>query len=214
METMSPVERVLRTMDGKPVDRIPVFVPMLENRAACEVLGKPLVSGKTLMNLPGAKLFLDKFGEALNDSLFLPNLQKVTHKRNMAMVEMGFDAAWIWACNEYVCLDHSHMALRSGSIFKAMDDGHGEMGYMYHKPGITTPDEFDAWPYWPNSADASLLSSKASTICVVAVSSETAAGGITGSDVRKAALKLPNWRAPGRGRLPSIHRTKCWCRHR
>src|SRR5262245_27119415 len=41
-------------------------------------------------------------------------------------------------------------------------------------------------PYCPNSMDASLLSSNASTVCVVAVSSEAAAGGITGSFVRKA----------------------------
>src|SRR5262245_51534028 len=41
-------------------------------------------------------------------------------------------------------------------------------------------------PYCPNSIDASLLSSNASTVWVVAVSSEAAAGGITGSVVRKA----------------------------
>src|SRR4029450_11041545 len=40
-------------------------------------------------------------------------------------------------------------------------------------------------PYWPNSTEASLLSSKASTVCVVAVSSEAAPGGITESVVRK-----------------------------
>src|SRR6185312_11595598 len=41
-------------------------------------------------------------------------------------------------------------------------------------------------PYCPNSIDASLLSSNASTVWVVAVSSEAAADGITGSVVRKA----------------------------
>jgi len=55
METMSPVERVLRTMEGKPLDRVPVFCPMMETRTASEVLGKPLISGKTVMNLPGEK---------------------------------------------------------------------------------------------------------------------------------------------------------------
>src|SRR5262245_45762500 len=40
-------------------------------------------------------------------------------------------------------------------------------------------------PYCPKSTEASLLSSKASTVCVVAVSSEAAPGGITGSVVRK-----------------------------
>src|SRR5215510_3024796 len=40
-------------------------------------------------------------------------------------------------------------------------------------------------PYCPNSTEASLLSSKASTVCVVAVSSEAAPAGITESVVRK-----------------------------
>src|SRR5262249_21480049 len=40
-------------------------------------------------------------------------------------------------------------------------------------------------PYCPNRTEASLLSSKASTVCAVAVSSEAAAGGITESGVRK-----------------------------
>src|SRR5581483_1962197 len=40
-------------------------------------------------------------------------------------------------------------------------------------------------PYWPNSMEASLLSSNASTVWVVAVSSETAAVGITEFVVRK-----------------------------
>src|SRR3974390_3540711 len=43
------------------------------------------------------------------------------------------------------------------------------------------------WPYCPNRTEASLLSSNASTVCVVAVSSEAAAGGIAGSFVRKGA---------------------------
>src|SRR6185437_31907 len=41
-------------------------------------------------------------------------------------------------------------------------------------------------PYCPNRMEASRLSSKASTICVVAVSSNAAEAGITGSVVRKA----------------------------
>src|SRR5215470_12666942 len=40
-------------------------------------------------------------------------------------------------------------------------------------------------PYCPNRTEASLLSSNASTVCVVAVSSEAAVGGITESGVRK-----------------------------
>src|SRR5579875_3964958 len=43
------------------------------------------------------------------------------------------------------------------------------------------------WPYWPKRTEARRLSSKASTICVVAVSSKAAAGGIGRSGVRKGS---------------------------
>ncbi|MCX5849663.1 MAG: hypothetical protein NTW65_09455 [Deltaproteobacteria bacterium] len=151
METMSPVERVLRTLEGKPVDRVPVFCAMMETRTASEVLGKPLISGKTMMNLPGVKFIFDKWGPGLTDSLFIPSMMKTIHKRNRAEVEMGFDAAWIWDFHEWICLDHSRLALRTGSIFEARDDGYGELTYMYQKPGITSPEEFESWPYWPDS---------------------------------------------------------------
>ena len=151
METMSPVERVLRTMEGKPVDRIPVFCAMMETRTASEVLGKPLISGKTMMKIPGVQLLFDKFGPALTEILFMPNMKKVLHKRNRAMVEMGFDAAWIYYMDEWVCLDHNHLAFKTGSIFESRDDGHGELCYMYHKAGLTSPEAFDAWPYWPDA---------------------------------------------------------------
>src|SRR5450830_493555 len=92
-------------------------------------------------------------------------------------------------------------------------------------------------PYWPNRTDASLLSSKASTICVIAVSSEAAAGGITGSDVRKGVSSSccgqrrragmfgkpaeqsigsdigdghRQYRTDQRGRRHDLHRLKIW----
>jgi uroporphyrinogen decarboxylase len=124
---------------------------MMETRTASEVLGKPLISGKTMMGLPGVKFMFDKWGPALTDTLFMPNLRKTVHKRNRAEVEMGFDAAWIYFFSEMVCLDHSHLALKTGAIFQARDDGYGEITYIFQKPGITTPEEFEAWPCWPDS---------------------------------------------------------------
>jgi hypothetical protein len=151
MESMSSVERVIRTMEGKPVDRVPVFCPMMDTRTAYEVLGKPLFSGKAMMNWRITRFLFDNWGTALTDLLFMPNLIKTVDKRNRAGVEMGFDATWVWYPSAWKVLDHERLAFGTGSIYRAMDDGYGEITYVYDKPGFVTPADFDAWPYWPDS---------------------------------------------------------------
>ena len=41
----------------------------------------------------------------------------------------------------------------TGSVFDILEDGYGNMTYMYREPGITSREEFEAWPYWPNADD-------------------------------------------------------------
>jgi hypothetical protein len=153
MEQLSAVERVIRTLEGIPVDRVPVFCPMMDTRAAYEVLGKPLISGKTMMGWWMAKWLFNNWGPALTDLLFTPNLVRTVDKRNRAGVVMGFDAVWVWYPSSWKILDHGRLALGTGSIFKAMDDGQGEITYVHHRPGFATPADFDAWPWWPDSDD-------------------------------------------------------------
>jgi uroporphyrinogen decarboxylase len=43
----------------------------------------------------------------------------------------------------------------SGSVFNIQPDGYGNMTYMYRCPGITSREEFEAWPYWPDADDLS-----------------------------------------------------------
>lgn len=151
MGSMSPVERILRTFEGKPVDRVPCFCAMMESRTANEVLGRPQLPMDKLMDLPPARFFLDKWGPALTPVFVRPALASTLHRRNLGQIEMGFDAIWAYMDDTWIFLDAKTIALTTGSIFNVIPDGYGNLTYMYRGPGIATPEEFDAWPYWPDS---------------------------------------------------------------
>ncbi|MDD5713000.1 MAG: uroporphyrinogen decarboxylase family protein, partial [Smithellaceae bacterium] len=153
MSSMSPVERVLRQMEGRPVDRVPCFCAMMESRTANEIIGKPLVGNEFIMNLPVSKFFMNNWGPQLTKTFARPNLIATINRRNLGQVEMGFDAIWAYYDDSWIFVDAGTIALTTGSIHKLIPDGFGDMTYMYKGPGITTPAEFDAWPYWPNGDD-------------------------------------------------------------
>jgi uroporphyrinogen decarboxylase len=106
-----------------------------------------------LMDLPPARFFLNKWGPALTPVFVRPTLASVLHRRNLGQIEMGFDAIWAYMDDTWIFLDAKTIALTTGSIFNVISDGYGNLTYMYRGPGITTTEEFDAWPHWPD-ADA------------------------------------------------------------
>ena len=59
---MHPIERIINTFEGKPVDRVPTFCAMVEDRTFNEVLGSPLIPQEKLMNNPVSRFFLDRWG--------------------------------------------------------------------------------------------------------------------------------------------------------
>ncbi|MBN1534153.1 MAG: hypothetical protein JXA20_15890 [Spirochaetes bacterium] len=151
METMSPVERVLRTFEGKPVDRVPVFCAMLESRTANEVLGKPLISSQRSVGFPLTRLFLNALGPRATGPFTRPILAGLLHRRNAAQVALGFDAIWAYYDDTWFFLDSKTIALTTGSLYNVISDGFGNMTYMYRGPGIKSPEDFDAWPHWPRA---------------------------------------------------------------
>jgi len=157
METMSAKERVVRTLEGKPVDRVPCMCMMMEVKTVNEFMGKPfmsrILSDETMLNIPGAKFILDKWGVSLSKYLFRPNLIKTLHRRNVGQAEMGFDAIWAHYDDQLIMLDSKTMASSTGAIFDIIPDGAGNMTYMFKCPGFQTPADYDAWPYWPDTDD-------------------------------------------------------------
>ncbi|HDP23957.1 MAG TPA: hypothetical protein ENN34_00790 [Deltaproteobacteria bacterium] len=147
---MHPIERIMNTFEGKPVDRVPAFCAMVEDRTFNEVLGSPLISQETLMNNPVSRFFLDRWGQTLSRTVFQPEVARTMEKRIKAQVELGFDGVWAILDETFTVVDSKTMARFTGSIFNLQPDGFGNMTYMYRTAGIKSREDFERWPYWPD----------------------------------------------------------------
>lgn len=150
---MDPVERIIRTLEGKPVDRVPSFGAMVEDRTFNEVLGAPLISQEQRMNNPLTRFVLDRWGAKLPKSLFQAELNRTFEKRIKAQVELGFDSLWAILDETFLLKDSGTMVRFTGSVYRIQPDGYGNMTYMYSGPGITSREDFEAWPHWPDTDD-------------------------------------------------------------
>lgn len=150
---MHAIERVLNALDGKPTDRVPTFCAMVEDRTFNEVLGKPLIPQELLMTNPVARFVLDRWGPLITKPVFQTELNRALVKRIKAQVELGFDSVWAILDETFTVLDHATMVRYSGSVFNIQPDGYGNMTYMYRGPGISSREDFLAWPYWPDADD-------------------------------------------------------------
>jgi uroporphyrinogen-III decarboxylase len=153
MTSMSPVERVLRTMEGKPVDRVPVFSAQLEARQANEVLGKAPSATTGKFHAPWINSIEREGHPHSEPDPLRQSLAETLHHRNQAQVEMGFDGMWVYYDDTWKVPDANTLALTSGALCSVIDDGFGNMTYMYREAGIKSPEEYDAWPYWPDPDD-------------------------------------------------------------
>ncbi len=153
MEQMTPRERAILTLEGKPVDRVPCFCAMVESRTAHEILGKPPVSYEFMIGNPLSRWAMDHFPEPLTRPFSRAILARTLNARNVAQAVSGFDAIWAFFDDSWRVLDSKTLALTTGSFFKIVPDGFGNMTYMYREPGIQTAEDFDAWHYWPDADD-------------------------------------------------------------
>ncbi len=147
---MDSIERIMGTFEGKPVDRVPTFCATMEDRTFNEVLGKPLIPQKLTFKNPLTAFLLDKWGPRLSKTLAQPPLNRALEKRIKAAMILGFDSAWAGYDESFILLDSTTMARYSGGFFNICEDGYGNMGYQYIGPGITSREQFEAWPYWPD----------------------------------------------------------------
>jgi uroporphyrinogen decarboxylase len=125
----------------------------LEDRTFNEVLGKPLISSQAAFENPVVKFIFDKWGTKITKPIFQPILTSTMEQRIKAGTLLGFDSVWAIYEETFIILDSHTMARDTGSIFNLQPDGHGNMTYMYKCPGITSREDFEAWPHWPKIDD-------------------------------------------------------------
>jgi len=150
---VNPTERIINTFEGKPVDRVPTFCAMVEDRTFNEVLGSPPISQEKMLTNPLTRFVLDRWGKRVSRNLFQAELNRAFEKRIKAQVELGFDSLWAILDETFTVIDHQTMIRFSGSVYKIEPDGYGNMTYMYSGPGIKSREDFESWPYWPDADD-------------------------------------------------------------
>jgi uroporphyrinogen decarboxylase-like protein len=157
---MHPQERILRTLEGKSVDRVPNFCAMMEDRTFNEILGKPLIPQQFVFQNPITRGIMNKWGPQITQPIFQPVLNAALEKRIKGAAKLGFDSTWAIYEESFILKDANTMVRVTGSIFDILEDGYGNMTYMYREPGITSREDFEAWPYWPNADDVAHRSYK------------------------------------------------------
>ena len=149
---MNPTERIIRTLEGKPVDRVPVMCAGFEDRAVNEVFGKPLIPPKILLRNPLMKYIMNNHHK-LSASIARSAINGGMDKHLSAATKLGYDAMWLVSGENLFIMDYDTLANINGMIYNLIDDGFGNMSYMYREPAITSKEAFDAWQYFENPDD-------------------------------------------------------------
>ncbi|MBN1574079.1 MAG: hypothetical protein JW984_12860 [Deltaproteobacteria bacterium] len=144
---MDFTERIVAAIDGKKIDRVPTFSASLDDWPVQQVLGKPLIPPKLIFKNPVSTFIIDRWGRKLKKLLVDPFLGSGLMKRIEAAVELGFDCTWAVFEGTIMLWDSNTLAKTTGCFMDWIDDGHGNMYFMYRGPAISTPEEYDAWEY-------------------------------------------------------------------
>jgi hypothetical protein len=152
MNNMTPTEHIIRTLEGKPVDRVPVLCVGMEDRTSQEVLGKPLIPASFFANNPVINWLMDR-GWRVNDRLLRRVLGDVFLSRIGAGIKLGFDAIWVISGSENVVIDSKTIASMNGMIHTLIEDGFGNADYVYKGPALTSRQAFEEWPHFATPAE-------------------------------------------------------------
>lgn len=153
MFDMNPTERIIRTLEGKPVDRVPSWMPYLEERTIHDILGRPLISSESLAGNSIVKWLLDRYGPQLTRLILTPSENAIRENGIRAAIKIGLDSLWVFYDESFTAIDSTEIAHAGGGIFTIYPDGYGNVTYMYKRPGIKTREDFETWPYRINPDD-------------------------------------------------------------
>lgn len=147
---MDPTERIIAAIDGRETDRVPTFSYYLDYWPVQQVLGRPIISTTALIMNPLSQLVLNRWGKKLNRLLLYPSLDTMMEKSIETAAVLGFDSVMGLFERSFIYWDGKTLARTTGSFYKLVDDGHGNVWYMYRGPAISSPKAFDEWPHFPD----------------------------------------------------------------
>jgi uroporphyrinogen-III decarboxylase len=149
---MTPTERIIRTLEGKPVDRVPVMCAGMEDNTAQQVLGKPLIPTSFFAKNPLMNWIMDR-GWQVNSRLLRGIIRDSYLNRIKAAVELGFDAIWVLSGCETLLVNSKTIATINGMLYTLIEDAYGNADYMYKGPVFTSRKAFEEWPHFEKPVD-------------------------------------------------------------
>jgi uroporphyrinogen decarboxylase len=147
---MSPTERIIAVIDGNELDTVQTFSVLLDDHPIQQVLGEPFIKDTTLLLNPVSRLFLDRWGVRISRFLVPLLLDDLFMRAIEASLQLGFDGVWGYFVPSLIIRDSKTLIDVWGSYHNLIDDGHGNLYYMYREPAIPTPEAYEAWPYFPD----------------------------------------------------------------
>jgi uroporphyrinogen-III decarboxylase len=152
MDNITPTERIISTLEGKPADRVPVLCLGFEDRTSQEVLGKPLIPASFFTKNPAINWLMDR-GWRVNNRLLRTVLSDTYLSRVKAAIKLGFDSMWLLSGAETLIIDSKTMATMNGMIYTFIEDDFGNADYMYKGPALTSRQVFEEWPHFAAPAE-------------------------------------------------------------
>jgi len=149
---MNPTERVMAVLEGQELDRVQTLSVILDEHPIHQILGFPSIKDATLLFNPVSRFLLDHTN--IGKHIMRSTVDTVMFKSIEAAVALGFDACWGYLALSFVDIPDSKTILDCmGFYHDLIDDGHGNSYYMYRKPLIASPEDYAAWPHFPDPDD-------------------------------------------------------------
>ena len=149
---MDPTERIIAVIEGRELDRVQTLSVLLDDNPIQQVLGRPLIKDKYLFFNPLSRYILDRWGLKLN-AIVQGVIEDMMLRTVEASAALHYDAIWLYYEKEMMIYDSKTLLGVWGNYYDFIDDGHGNLWYMYREPAITSPEAYEAWPFFPDSDD-------------------------------------------------------------
>ena len=141
---MDPGERIFKALGGERTDRIPTFSLIGDPNIANQVLGREPGGLLEYLNSERGIRFVDRRAQTLS-RYFNPFMFFLYHTGIRVNYLMGFDSLWVgyW---RFKIRNHAEIEDAFGRVFDLVDDGYGNVYFMYREGPIRSPEEWRRWP--------------------------------------------------------------------
>jgi uroporphyrinogen decarboxylase len=149
---LTPTECIIRTSEGKKIDRVPTMCLLYDSHPASQIMGEPRFKDVDLLENRVGRFILNKFGMGTIGTMIARMSSKKAAKIGVEVgIKMGFDAVWsIWGQTLSRFPNRKMVQDDWGNHNFLVYDDYGNASYYYKEPKITSPEEYDNWEYFPD----------------------------------------------------------------